>query len=434
MTPMEIGAIGVAVLILLIVLRMPIGVALALVGYLGYAAIEGWERAGTVVGNVPIELASAYSLSVLPLFAVMGTLTAVAGLSSDLFKAGNAVFGGARGAYAQSAIFASALFGAVCGSSLATAAALGKVSIPEMLRSGYPNALAAGAVAAGGTLGILIPPSLILMIYAVIAQLSVVDLFAAALMPGLLLMVLYIAVTFIVVRIRNSPWYVPPTKTTAEPLARALLRVWHVALLFGLTIGGIYAGWFTPTEAAATGAFGALLLGLVTRRLSPRAAYGAFDETIRLVASLTFIVIASTMFSYFIVQTGISRDIGEWIARSGFSPVLVICFVFLFYLVLGSFLEGMGMVLITVPILLPVVTGVGFDPIWFGVFLVVMIEIGLVTPPVGMNLFVLRAVAPQIGMRDAYLGILPYLAAPVLLTILLVAFPEIALWLPRALK
>lgn len=421
-------------LILLIILRVPIGVALALVGYLGYAAIEGWTRAGAVVGNVPIELASAYSLSVLPLFAVMGTLTAVAGLSSDLFKAGNAVFRGTRGAYAQSAIFASALFGAVCGSSLATAAALGKVSIPEMLRSGYPKALAAGAVAAGGTLGILIPPSLILMIYAVIAQLSVVDLFAAALVPGLLLMVLYIAVTFVVVRIGKSPWSVPPAKTSAEPIARALLRVWHVALLFGLTIGGIYAGWFTPTEAAAIGAFGALLLGLVTRRLSARAAYGAFDETVRLVASLTFIVIASTMFSYFIVQTGVSRDIGDWISQSGFSPVAVICFVFLFYLVLGSFLEGMGMVLITVPILLPVVTGVGFDPIWFGVFLVVMIEIGLVTPPVGMNLFVLRAVAPEIGMRDAYLGILPYLAAPFLLTVLLVAFPQLALWLPQALR
>ena len=434
MTPTAIGAMGVAGLILLIVLRVPIGIALALVGYVGYATIEGWERAGTVLGSVPIELASAYSLSVLPLFAVMGTLTAVSGLSADLFRAGNSIFRGARGAYAQSAVFASALFGAVCGSSLATAAALGKVSIPEMLRNGYPNALAAGAVAAGGTLGILIPPSLILMIYAVIAQLSVVDLFAAALIPGLLLMVFYIAVTSVVVRIRRSPWHVPPAKTRAEPLGRAILRVWHVGLLFGVTIGGIYAGWFTPTEAAAIGAFGALLLGLVTRRLSPRAAYGAFDETIRLVAGLTFIVIASTMFSYFVVQTGISKNIAAWIAESGFSPFVVMAFVFFFYLVLGSFLEGMGMVLITVPILLPVVTGVGFDPVWFGVFLVLMIEIGLVTPPVGMNLFVLRAVAPEIGMRDSYVGILPYLAAPVLLAILIVTFPQVVLWLPQALK
>ncbi|MFH1794168.1 MAG: TRAP transporter large permease [Pseudomonadota bacterium] len=434
MTPFAIGAVGVFGLIALILLRVPIGVSLALVGYLGYASIEGWQRAGLVLGNVPLELASAYTLSVLPLFAVMGTLTAVSGLSSDLFRAGNAMFRGARGAYALSAIFASGMFGAVCGSSLATAAAIGKVSIPEMLRAGYPNALAAGAVAAGGTLGILIPPSLVLMVYAVIAQLSVVDLFAAALIPGLVLMLLYVVVTFCIVRIRGSAWYMAASSEPVEPMREAFLRIWHVVMLFGVTIGGIYLGWFTPTEAAAIGAFGALALGFLTMRLSFRAAFDSFEETVRLVASLTFIVIASIMFSYFVVQTGLSRGIAAWITEADMNPVAVIALVFVFYLVLGCFLEGLGMVLITVPILLPVIMAVGFDPVWFGVFLVVMVEIGLITPPVGMNLFVLRAVAPQISMRDTYLGALPYLVAPFLLTVLMVAFPDIALWLPNAIR
>jgi TRAP-type C4-dicarboxylate transport system permease large subunit len=408
MTPFAIGGIGVVALVLLILIRVPIGVSLALVGYLGYASIEGWQRAGLVLGNVPLELASAYTLSVLPLFAVMGTLTAVTGLSSDLFRAGNAMFRGARGAYALSAIFASGMFGAVCGSSLATAAAIGKVSIPEMLRAGYPNALAAGAVAAGGTLGILIPPSLVLM--------------------------LYVVVTFCIVRIRGSAWYMAASSEPVEPMQEAFLRIWHVVVLFGVTIGGIYLGWFTPTEAAAIGAFGALALGFVTMRLSLRAAFDSFEETVRLVASLTFIVIASIMFSYFVVQTGLSRGIAAWITEADMNPIAVIALIFVFYLVLGCFLEGLGMVLITVPILLPVMLAVGFDPVWFGVFLVVMVEIGLITPPVGMNLFVLRAVAPQISMRDAYLGALPYLTAPVLLVVLMIAFPDIALWLPNAIR
>jgi len=378
-----------------------------------------------------MELASAYGLSVVPLFMLMGALATTAGLSRDLFYGANVLFRRTRGALAMAAIAASAAFGAVCGSSVATAATLGRVSIPEMLKAGYSHQLAAGAVAAGGTLGILIPPSLILMIYAIIAQQSVSKLFAAALVPGLVLTALYIVVVQVMVRLK--PEHAPAVEAPAGS-ARALLKVWHVALLFVVTLGGIYFGYFSPTEAAAIGAIGALLLGFLLRRLELGQAANAFVETVRTTSALTLIVMASTLFSYFVVQTRIAKNIVDLLASSGLSPTIVMLLIVVFYIVLGCFLEGIGMVLVTVPILLPVVLANGFDPVWFGVMLVIVVEIGLIHPPVGMNLFVIRAQAPEIDIRAMYLGVIPFLFAPLVLIALLIAWPEIALWLPRQIK
>ena len=266
MTPLTIGVVGIAALVLLILLRIPVAVALGLVGFLGYGAIDGWTRASLMIGGVPIEFASMYTLSVVPLFTLMGAVAASAGLSADLFRASRVLFRGVRGSLSIASIFASALFGAVCGSSVATALTMSKVSIPEMMRAGYPPQLAAGAVAAGGTLGILIPPSLILMIYAIIAQQSVAKLFMAALVPGLILTVLYCLTAIVYYRLltAKAPEQAPVEK--AEPLLPALFRIWHVIALFALTLGGIYFGWFTPTEAAAIGAFGAIVLSAILRR------------------------------------------------------------------------------------------------------------------------------------------------------------------------
>jgi tripartite ATP-independent transporter DctM subunit len=394
--------------------------------------LEGWSRASLALGGVPVELASAYGLSVVPLFALMGALATSAGLSRDLFRGANVVFGRTRGALAMAAIAASAVFGAVCGSSVATAATMGRVSIPEMLHFRYAPKLAAGAVAAGGTLGILIPPSLILMIYAIIARQSVAELFAAALIPGVILTVLYVIVVAIVVRTRPDI-VPPPERVERRESAKALLKIWHVVLLFSVTLGGIYAGWFTPTEAAAIGALGALVLALGLRRIEWRAVPTCFTETVRIVSSLTLIVMASTLFSYFIVQTGISKSIVTAITDLGLPPIAVMALICVFYIVLGSFLEGIGMVLVTVPIILPIVLATGFDPVWFGVLLVIVIEIGLVTPPVGMNLFVIRAVSPEVSIADLYRGVLPFLAAPIILIALMLAFPELATWLPKKL-
>ena len=432
MTPGMIGLCGMVLLVLMIMGRVPVAASLGLVGVGGYMALEGWGKAAAVLGSVPLELSSAYTLSVVPLFTLMGALATTAGLSADLFRAANSIFAGRRGSLALAAIGASAGFGAVCGSSVATAATMSKVSIPEMLRAGYSPGLAAGAVAAGGTLGILIPPSLILMIYGIIAQQSVIKLFAAALIPGLLLTAFYLITVGVIVMLK--PGAAPRLPDTGRGQTRRdLLRVWDVGLLFLLTFGGIYLGWFSPTEAAAIGAFGAGLVGLMRRRLPASQAVNCFSETVRITANLTLIVVGSTIFSYFVVQSGIATSLVGSISDLGVSPLVVMLLLVLLYLGLGCFLEGIGMVLVTVPILLPLVIANGFDPIWFGVLLVIVVEIGLIHPPVGMNLFVIRAQAPMISLPDMYRGVLPFLVAPFALIAVLLAFPQVAMWLPGLL-
>lgn len=427
-----IGMLGMLALVIMIMGRVPVAASLGLVGVAGYAAIEGWPRAAAMVGSVPLELASAYTLSVVPLFTLMGALATTAGLSADLFRASNALFAGCRGSLALAAIGASAGFGAVCGSSVATAATMSRVSIPEMLNAGYAPSLAAGAVAAGGTLGILIPPSLILMIYGIIAQQSVISLFAAALIPGLILTVLYQLTVVVVVRLKPAS---APRIVSGERgrVARDLLSVWDVVLLFLLTFGGIYAGWFSPTEAAAVGAAGAGVVGLLRRRLPATHALHCFGETVRLTANLTLIVVGSTIFSYFVVQSGVAKTLVDAIGGLGLAPWAVMLVIVALYIGLGCVLEGIGMVLVTVPILLPLVVANGFDPIWFGVLLVIVVEIGLIHPPVGMNLFVIRAQEPRVSLPDMYWGVLPFLIAPFVLIALLFLFPDVALWLPRHL-
>jgi C4-dicarboxylate transporter DctM subunit len=433
MSATSIGLIGMASLVGMIMVRIPVGVALGLVGFLGYAAIDGFAKARLVFGAVPLELSSAYTLSVLPLFTLMGALATMAGLSGDLFRASNAIFAGMRGSLAMAAVGASAAFGAVCGSSLATAATMSRISIPQMLKAGYSPALAAGVVAAGGTLGILIPPSLILMIYGIIAQLSIIKLFAAALIPGLVLTGLYLLTVWVWVRLRPEAAPKLPSEGKAQAF-RLILNIWDVAALFLVTFGGIYLGWFSPTEAAAVGAFGALLLGLLRRGFARGDVTTAFTETTRITANLVLIVLGSTIFSYFVVQTGMAQSVVKGITALGLSPLCVMLLLIGFYVFLGCFLEGIGMVLVTVPVLLPLVLSTGYDPIWFGVLLVIVVEIGLIHPPVGMNLFVIRTQAPEISLGAMYRGVLPFLAAPFMLIVMLLAWPDLALWLPRSMS
>ncbi len=433
MSATSIGLIGMATLVGMILARIPVGVALGLTGFVGYAAIDGFAKARLVFGAVPLELSSAYTLSVLPLFTLMGALATMAGLSGDLFRASNAVFAGMRGSLAMAAVGASAAFGAVCGSSLATAATMSRISIPQMLKAGYSPALAAGVVAAGGTLGILIPPSLILMIYGIIAQLSIIKLFAAALIPGLVLTGLYLLTVWIWVRLRPEAAPKLPSEGKAQAF-RLVLTIWDVAALFLVTFGGIYLGWFSPTEAAAVGAFGALLLGLLRRGFARGDVTTAFTETTRITANLVLIVLGSTIFSYFVVQTGMAQSVVKGIGALGLSPLAVMLLLIAFYIFLGCFLEGIGMVLVTVPVLLPLVLSTGYDPIWFGVLLVIVVEIGLIHPPVGMNLFVIRTQAPEISLGAMYRGVLPFLVAPFALIAMLLAWPDLALWLPRSLS
>jgi len=427
-----IGAIGMIGLLALIFLRVPVAISLGLVGFLGYAAIEGWSRAATVLGQAPFDIAGAYALSVVPLFVLMGELASTTGMSSKLFRGTKSMFGTVKGALAYATIGANAGFGAVCGSSVASAATMTRICVPEMRQHRYDDRLATGSVAAGGTLGILIPPSLIFVIYAVIAQQSVPRLFAAGLMPGLVLTALYIIVAAALVAL--FPGWAPrgEFETFAQRL-RNIVSMWEFVLLFGVSVGGIYAGLFSPTEAAAVGAFMAMLIGAAERKLTPGVLQACVVETLRTTCMLFLIIIGAIVFSYFVVQARLPEALIDWIRQMGLGPTGLMLTLIAAYIVLGCFLEGIGLVLITVPVFLPVVTASGFDPVWFGVIVVIVVEMGLIHPPVGMNLFVIQAQLPDIPIMSIYKGTLPFLVAPMVLIVLLLLAPDIALYLPRLL-
>ncbi len=433
MSNLGIGLAGVIVLLAVLFVRVPIGVALALVGVGGYAAIDGWGKALTMLGAVPFELASAYSLSVVPLFILMGALASRAGMSRELFDAANAIFSGFRGALTNATIGACAAFGAICGSSIATAATFSKVAIPEMRRHGYDEGLAAGSVAAAGTLGILIPPSVILAIYSLVAEQSLAKLFAAALFPGLLLASLYIAVVVVLARAR--PGWTPNVPAMALGVRlRAAKDTWKLALLFFLAVVGIYLGWFSPTEAAAIAAFAAALIGFATRALSLRGFLDALLDTVHSTAMLFFIIVGAFIFSRFIVLTRLPNELVAWVQQAGLSAFWIVLAVVMLYFLLGTFLEEVSTILVTVPVILPLMASIGYDGIWFGIFVTVMATIGLISPPVGLTVFVIQAQNPDIPAGKIYRGTLPFLAADFVLVAILIAFPALALWLPGALK
>jgi C4-dicarboxylate transporter, DctM subunit len=437
MSNLAIGTLGVLGLLVLLFARVPIAVALALTGMLGYAAVDGWRSALDVMGAVPFELASvranAYAFSVVPLFILMGAVAARAGMSRELYDAANAIFSGFRGALTSATIGACAAFGAICGSSIATAATFSKVAIPEMRRHGYDEGLAAGAVASAGTLAILIPPSIILAVYSLVAEQSLPKLFAAAMIPGILLAVFYIVTVWVIARVWPA-WtpYVAPLPLAAR--LRSARSLWKLGILFFLAVVGIYVGWFSPTEAAAVAAFAAIAIGLATRTLSLAALLDAFTETVLSTAMLFFIIIGAFIFARFMVLTRIPNELVSRVGEWGLSPAMIVLAVVVLYIVLGTFLEEVSTLLLTVPVVLPLMQSLGYDGIWFGVFVTVMCTIGLISPPVGLTVFVIQAQNPEIPATRIYLGTLPFLAADLVLVVLLIAFPALALWLPAALK
>jgi C4-dicarboxylate transporter, DctM subunit len=433
MSVAAIGLLGVTGLLVLLFARVPIALALAGVGLMSYAALDGWPKALKMFGLVPYQLASAYSLSVIPLFILMGAVAARANMATELFQASNAVFSGIRGALANATIGACALFGAICGSSIATAATFSKVAIPEMRRHGYETAFAAGAVASAGTLDVLIPPSVLLAIYAISAEQSLPKLYAAAFVPGFILAALYVVTVFAVTWAR--PAWIP--KVAAMPLAarlRAAVGMWKLGVLFFFAVVGIYLGWFSPTEAAAVAAFVAILIAFATGAMGWRGLIDALLETAYTTAAIFFIVVGAFIFSRFVVLTQVPNELARWVQAVGLSPFWILLTVSVLYVALGTFLDEVSTILITVPVTLPLVTGIGFDGIWFGIFVTVMCTIGLITPPTGMTVFVIQAQHPEIPVARIYLGTLPFLTADFVLVALLIAMPSIALWLPAFLK
>jgi tripartite ATP-independent transporter DctM subunit len=428
-----IGTLGVVLLLALIFLRVPIAVALAASGLVGYAAIDGWSPALKMFGLVPYQLASAYSLSVIPLFILMGAVAARGKMATELFQACNAVFSGIRGALTNATIGACALFGAICGSSIATAATFSRVAIPEMRRHGYDSAFAAGAVASAGTLDVLIPPSVLIAIYAIVAEQSLVKLYAAAFIPGFVLAGLYVITVWIVAWIKPS--WIP--KVAAMPLGvrlRASVGMWKLGVLFFFAVFGIYLGWFSPTEAAAMAAFVAILIAFGSGAMRWRELLDCLLETVYTTAIIFFIVVGAFIFSRFIVLTQFPNELTKWVGIIGLSPFWVLMAVMALYVLLGTFLDEVSTILITVPVTLPLVNSIGFDGIWFGIFVTVMCTIGLISPPTGMTVFVIQAQHPDIPVMRIYMGTLPFLVADFVLVALLIFVPSIALWLPRVLE
>jgi C4-dicarboxylate transporter, DctM subunit len=431
-SPGVVGALGILTLLVLLFVRIPVWAALALVGFAGNYILSGLQSALTLTGTSAFDVSSAYTLSVIPLFVLLGEVASNTRLSADLFNAARLLLSGVRGGLAIATIAASACFGAVCGSSIVTAATMTRIALPEMRKAGYDDRLATGSLAAGGSIGILIPPSIILVIYASIAEQSVPKLFAAALFPGLILTALYMAVA---VGIAIAyPHYAPRMeRASARERLKALAGPWQFILLFIVTIGGIYAGIFSPTEAAAVGAFGSILLGALGRRLTWATLWRSIETSIRTSCMLFVIIIGANLFSSFMVQTQFPTMLADGAGALNLSAPVVMVMIVLAYIVMGCFLEGIGMVLITVPVFLPLVVKFGYDPIWFSILVVIVVEVGLIHPPVGMNLFVIQAQAPDVWITNIYRGIIPFLIAPLLLIIILFLFPRLALWLPKLL-
>jgi len=423
--------LGFAGMFALMILRVPIALSMGFVGFVGLALIRSWPAALAATTTEILDVAK-YTLSVVPLFVLMGNFVTRAGMSRELYHAAYTFIGHRRGGLAMSTVAACAGFGAICGSSIATTATMARVAMPEMRRFGYRDSFAAGAIAAGGTLGILIPPSVIMVLYAIMTEQSIGALFAAGVLPGLLATGFYIAAAAIVTR--RHPELGPPGErsTWAERLL-ALRNIWGVLVLFGIVMGGMYGGWFTPTEAAGIGAMGGFLFAVARGKMSWSVLIDILVQSARTTAMLFTILIGASIFASFANFTTMPQDLKDFVEQFQIHPIAVIVAICFVYVLLGTAMEELSMILLTVPIFFPLVTHLGFDPVWFGILIVCVVEIGMISPPVGMNVFVLRSVLPDVPTAQIWRGVMPFLYADILRLSVLIAFPMITLWLPRFL-
>ena len=420
-----------AVLFALCFLGLPLGLGMIAVGAAGLALIRGWDAALFMMTQQVLDFTMNYGLSVLPMFILMGALIHRAGLSGELFEAGRAWFGHLRGGLAQATVAASAAFGAVCGSSIACAATMAKVALPPMKRYGYADGFACGSVAAGGTLGILIPPSVPMVIYGILTETDIAKLFIAGIAPGLLLTALYMATAWAVVAIKPETAQPAEQASWREKLG-SLNRIWAVVILFAVVLGGLYFGWFTPTEGAGIGATGAFVFLLLR---SGRGAFGqlrdALIESGFTACSIMLVGAGALVFSNFLTIAGLPAGMVAWIGSLQVSPIGVVIAICCIYLILGCVFDSLGMMFLTLPVFYPIIKGLGFDMVWFGIIVVIVVELGLMTPPVGMNVFVLKSLAPEVPMWAIFRGVMPFVGAALACLALMLAFPQIALVLTR---
>jgi C4-dicarboxylate transporter, DctM subunit len=429
-TLLSIGIL--ALLFVLLAAGMPIGFAMGLSAFLGTLLLIDARAALELLGQTAYETPLNYNLSVLPMFVLMGYIAGEAGLSESLYRACNAWLGHRRGGLALATIGGCGAFAAICGSSLATAATMAQIALPEMRRYNYDDRLATGSVAAGGTIGILIPPSVIMVIYGLLTETSISRLFLAGFLPGILTVAGFMLTITIMTRI--DPRLGPPggRSSTREKLV-ALRDVWGAAALFLLVIGGLYMGIFSPTEAASIGAVGALALGILNGSFTRRMLSRSLLDAVKTTATVFTILIGAILFNNFLILASVPSLVSSWITGLPLGKTAILMVIIGMYFVLGCLLDSLAMILLTIPIVFPIINALGYDPVWFGIIIVMVVELGLITPPIGMNVFVIKGIARDVPLATIFRGVTPFIVAQVILILILVAFPQIALWLPSTM-
>ncbi len=435
MDPFLAGIIGIVLFFALLVLRMPIAFAMALVGFAGFGYLVSPSASLNMVVKEIYSTFTSYSLSVIAMFVWMGFLAFYSGIGTSLYVFAYRLIGHLPGGLAIATQAACAVFGAICGSNTATAATMGAIALPEMKKYKYDNSLATASVAAGGGLGVLIPPSVIFIVYGMATEQSVGALFMAGIIPGILLTLLYMAVIYLLT-FHNRSLGPPGEKSGLREKLNALRRgLFEVLVIFFLSIGGLFAGWFTPTEAGAVGAAGVLGIALIERRLNWENFKKSLLDTTRTTAMIMFMVAGAVIFGRFMAISRVPFELAEWAGELSLPPFIVMVIILLIYLVLGCFIDALALVLLTIPIFYPVAVNIlGYDPIWFGVIIVMVVAMGVITPPVGMNVYIIKGVAPDVPLEVIFKGIWPFLAAIIICLALLIAFPQIATFLPEILR
>ena len=430
MSPVAAGIVGIALLVSLFLLRMHIAFAMALVGFVGFAYLTTPVAALSLLSRDIFDSFSSYPLSVIPMFILMGTFAFASGISRRLYKTAYAWVGHLRGGLTIATVFACAGFGAICGSSTATAATMGLIALPEMKKYKYDDTLATGTVAAAGTLGILIPPSTVFIVYGIMTEQSIGKLFISGILPGILLSILF-AITVAILCWRKPSIGPPGPPTTWKEKLKATTGIIETLILFILAIGGLFLGWFSPTQAGAIGAGGALLIGLARRELSWRSFFEAGKEGLRTSCMVIFIITGAIIFGHFMAVSRIPFVLAEWLGGLPIHRMAVMGIIVFIYLIGGCFMDSMALIVLTIPIFYPLVMKLGFDPIWFGVIIVLTGEMGVITPPVGVNVYVIKGISPGVPLETIFRGIFPFLWALIIVTIILMIFPQIATFLPN---
>jgi tripartite ATP-independent transporter DctM subunit len=432
MSPVTVGIIGIFFLFLLLALRMQIGFSMALAGFLGFTVLCSLEASFSILGMVAFKTGTAYSLTVIPLFILMGQFANHSRMGMEIYETVYRWLGFLPGGLSMATTGACAGFAAISGSSLATAATMGMVALPEMKRFKYDDSLATGCIAAGGTLGILIPPSTVLIIYGILTEQPIATLFIAGVLPGLLLSGLFIATIYAMTKYKPSLGPPGPRFTMKEKIY-SLKGTWSILALFLLVMGGLYTGWFTPTEAAGVGAFGAFFITIIKGKLNRDNLRESLTETAKTTAMVFVILIGANIFGYFLTISQIPDQLSTWIGEQGLNRYVVMSMLIFAFIILGCFMEGLAIMVLTIPIVYPMVMEMGFDPIWFGIIITLTMEMSLITPPVGINVFIISGVAKDVPMYTIFKGILPFWFAMLVCIILLLIFPHIALFLPTSM-